>query len=114
MAQEQVEQAKKQISTIFSLYNDVLSCRAPVTNYALFLTKRYLLLKVKAVRAGKSTTFRTIEEFFHCCNDQDEQVQCLLCELYMHKLFLEEDTGRNPSPIIGDVQLQAFLSFAKN
>ena len=32
----------------------------------------------------------------------------------MHKFFLEEDTKRNPIPFIGDVQLQAFLSFAKN
>lgn len=69
MVQEQVEQAKNQISTIFSIYNDALSCRALETNYALFLIERYLLLKFKAIRAGKSTTFRTIEEFFHCCND---------------------------------------------
>ena len=80
-AQEQVEQAKKQITIICSLYNDAVSCRAPATNYALFLTEQYLLSKVKAIRVGKSTTFRTIEDFFHCCNDEDEQFQCLLCEL---------------------------------
>ena len=114
MIQEQVEQAKKKISTIFSLYNDALSCRAPTTNYALFLTERYLLLKVKVVRAGKSTTFKAIEESVHYCNDQDEQVQRLLCELYMHNFFLEEDMDNNPSPFIGDLQLQAFLSFTKN
>ena len=28
--------------------------------------------KFKAIREGKSTTFRTIEEFFHCCNEKDE------------------------------------------
>ena len=92
----------------------MLSCRAPTTNYALFLTEWYLLLKVKAVGARKSTTFKTIEEFFQCCNDQDEQVQHLLCELYMHNFFLEEDTDNNPSPFIGDVQLQDFLSFSKD
>ena len=71
-------------------------------------------MKFKAIRVGKYTNFRTIEEFFHYCNQQDEQVQRLLCELYMHNFFLEEDTDNNPSPFIGDVQLQAFLSFAKN
>ena len=76
--------------------------------------EQYLLLKIKAVRAGKPTTFKTIEEFFHCYNDQDEHLQCLLCELYMHNFFLEEDRDNNPSPFLGDVQFQAFLSFAKN
>jgi len=58
-------------------------------------------------------TFKTIEEFFHCCNDQNEQVQYLLCELYMHNFFLEKDRDSNPSPFIEDIQFQAFLSFAK-
>ena len=99
---------------VFSLYSDVLTCRAPATNYALFLVERYLLLKIKAGREGKPTNFKTIEEFFHCCNDQDEQVQRLLCELYMHNFFLEEDRDSNPSPFIGDIKFQAFLSFSKN
>ena len=100
--------------TIFYLYYDALSCRAPATNYALFLTEWYLLLKIKAVREGKPKNFKAIEEFFHCFNDLDEQVQCLLCELYMHNFFLEEDMDNNPSPFTGDVQFHAFLSFAKN
>ena len=99
-----MEKAKKLITMIFSLYSDVLTCRALATNYALFLVEWYLLLKIKAVRAGKPTAFKTIEEFFHCWNDQDEQVQCLLCELYMHNFFLEEDMDNNPSPFIGDIQ----------
>ena len=32
----------------------------------------------------------------------------------MHNFFLENDTNSNPSPFIGDVQLQAFLSVSKN
>ena len=44
----------KQMDTVCSLYNDVLTCRAPAKNYALFLLKRYLRLKIKAVRDRKS------------------------------------------------------------
>ena len=32
----------------------------------------------------------------------------------MHNLFLEKERDNNPSPFIGDVQFQAFLSFSKN
>ena len=32
----------KQMDTLCSLYNDVLTCRAPAKNYALFLLERYL------------------------------------------------------------------------
>ena len=60
-SQYQVEQAKKKTSMVFSLYSDVLTCRAPTNNYALFLVEIYLLLKVRAVMAGKPTTFKTIE-----------------------------------------------------
>ena len=63
-AQDQVEKAKKQIDMVFSLYSDVLTYRAPATNYALLFLERYLLLKIKVVRVGNPTTFKTIEEFF--------------------------------------------------
>ena len=68
-AQDQVEQAKKQTSMVFSLYSDVLTCREPTTNYALFLVERYLLLKIKAVKARKPMNFKTVEEFVQCCNE---------------------------------------------
>lgn len=40
-----------QVDAIFSLYSNVLSCRSPATNYALFLLERYLMLKIKAIKA---------------------------------------------------------------
>ena len=99
---------------VFSLYSDVLTCRAPTTNYDLFLGELYLFLKIKAVEVGKPTNFKTIEEFFQCCNEKDEQVQHILCELYLHNFFLEEERDSKPCPFIGDVQFQAFLYFSKN
>ena len=37
-----------------------------------------------------------------------------LCEFYLHNLILENDCESNPIPFIGDVQFQAFISFAVN
>lgn len=48
-----VDKVMDQIDTISSLYSDVLSCRLPTTNYAMFLLQRYLLLKIKAIKADK-------------------------------------------------------------
>jgi len=42
----------KQMDTLCFLYTDVLACRAPTRNYALFLMERYLQLKIKVVKAG--------------------------------------------------------------
>lgn len=50
-----------QIDTILYLYYDVLSCRSPATNYALLLLERYLILKIKVVKAGKSVELKTTE-----------------------------------------------------
>jgi len=55
-----------QTDTICSLYIDVLACRSPTTNYALFLLEQYLLLKIKAVRVGKSIELKTVEDFINC------------------------------------------------
>ena len=55
-AEEKIEKIKLkldqvivQIDTIFLLYIDVLACRSPTTNNALFLLEEYLLLKIKCV-----------------------------------------------------------------
>lgn len=58
-----------QIDVIFSLYFDVLSCRSPTTNYVLFLLERYLLLKIKAIKASKSVELRTTDQFVKCCKE---------------------------------------------
>jgi len=58
--------------------------------------------------------FKTTPDFVKCFKEQNEQVQHLLCELYMHKFFLEDELDSNPGPFNGDIQFQAFLSFATN
>ena len=104
----------KQMDTLCALYNDALACRAPAKNYALFLMERYLQLKIKAVRAGAPIEINTIDDFINCCKHYGVKVQRLLCEFYLHNLVLEQETELNPVPFVGDIQLQAFISFSQS
>ena len=96
------------------MYTDVLACRCLAKNYALFLLERYLKLKIKAVRAGKSIELKTIDDFVTCCKLYGVKVHRLLCEFYLHNLILENDSETNPSPFVGDIQYHAFISFVVN
>ena len=87
----QLKVAYKQMDTLFSLYTDVLACRCPAKNYALFLLERYLQLNIKVVRVGKSIELKTIDDFVSCCKLYGIKVQHLLCEFYLHNLILENE-----------------------
>jgi hypothetical protein len=104
----------KQMDTLCSLYTDVLTCRAPAKNYALFFLERYLRLKIKAVRAGAPIHINIVNDFIDCCKHYGVKVQRLLCEFYLHNLVLDQETDLNPGPFVGDIQFQAFISFGVN
>lgn len=61
-----------------SLYIDVLTCRFPAKNYALFFIERYLQLKIKVGRVGKSIELKIVEDFINCCKHHGVKVQQLL------------------------------------
>jgi hypothetical protein len=84
----QVQQALTQSREICDVYSDAINCRAPATNYTLFLLERYLLLRVKAIREVKPISFSTVPEFISCFKEQDEKVPYFLCELYFHNFIL--------------------------
>jgi len=90
---------------LYSLYTDVLACRAPTKNYALFLLEQYLQLKIKVVKVGKPIELKIVNDFINCCKHYGVKVQHLLCE---------EEMEKNPGPFVGDIQFQAFISFAAN
>jgi hypothetical protein len=94
--QGQLDKALEKIKEIFSVYNDIVDCRAPATNYTLFLLERYLLLRIKAIREGKPIEFTIVSEFVSCFREQEEKVQYFLCELYLHKFILGENRKREP------------------
>ena len=86
------------MDTLCSLYNDVLACRAPAKNYALFLMERYLQLKIKVVKAGAPIQINTLDDFINCCKHYGVKVQRLLCEFYLHNLVLDQEAELNPGP----------------
>jgi hypothetical protein len=104
----------EKIKEIFYVYYDIVACRAPATNYTLFLLEHYPLLRVKAIRAGKPFEFTIVSIFVSCFKEQEDGIQYFLCELYLHNFILGENRKENPNPFIGDIQFQTFLSFAKN
>jgi hypothetical protein len=112
--QGQLDGALEQIKEICSVYSDIVVCRAPTTNYTLFLLEHYLLLRIKAIRVGKPFEFTIVSDFVSCFREQEEGVKYFMCELYLHNFILGENKKENPSPFTGDIQFQAFLSFAKN
>jgi hypothetical protein len=64
--QGQLDGYLEQIKEIFSVYSDILACRAPTTNYAMFVLESYLLLTVKYIRACTPSEFTTISDFVSC------------------------------------------------
>jgi len=87
--QKDLEKHLEKIKEICDVYTDAINCRAPATNYNLFLLERYLLLRVKAIREGKPITFTTVPKFISYFREQKEKVQYFLCELYFYNLILE-------------------------
>ena len=67
--QTQLEKSLEQIKHICDVYSDAINCKAPSTNYVLFLLEWYLLLRVKAIRAGKPISFSTVPKFISCFRD---------------------------------------------
>lgn len=80
----------------------------------MFSLEQYVLLKTKAVRAGKPIELGTIEDFINFCKQHGVKVQTLLFEFYLYNFILENEVENNPNPFIGDIQFQDFISFAVN
>jgi hypothetical protein len=64
--QAQLETTLEKIKHICDVYSDAINYRGPATNYVLFLLERYLLLRVKAIRAQVNPfPFPLFQNLFH-------------------------------------------------
>lgn len=97
-----------------SLYTNALACSSLAKNYALFLLEIYLQLKINVVKVGKPIELKIVDDFINCCKHHGVKVQWLFSKFYLHNFILEEEMEKNPSPFVGDVQFQAFISFVVN
>ena len=104
----------KQIDTLCSLYTDVLTCRAPAKNYALFLMEEYLQLKINVVKVGAPIEINIVDDFINCCKHYGVKVQRLFYEFYLHNLVLYQETEQNPSPSLGISNCRHSFAFGVN
>jgi len=105
---------KARLSHIFDLVQRILATRKPSFNYAVFLRERLTFLQIKAVRDGRPHQVTTSEQFIETFTEAPKNDQNLLCELYLHNEAMSEDRKMNILPLVGDIQIRAFISFLAN
>jgi len=96
------------------LVQRILATRKPSFNYAVFLRERLTFLQIKAVRDGRPHQVTTSEQFIETFTEAPKNDQNLLCGLYLHNEAMSEDRKMNILPLVGDIQLRAFISFLAN
>ena len=99
---------------MFSLVQKLLATRKPSLNYSLFLSERLVYFQLKAIKDGRPHEFLTVEQFVKTFAEAPASDQYLLCELYLHNEAMPENRQVNLTPIVGDVQISAFVSFLAN
>ena len=91
-----------------------MATRKPSFNYAVFLRERLAFLQIKAIRDGRPYQVDTPDQFIETFKEAPHNDQNLLCELYLHNEAMPEDRAMNILPIVGDIQIRAFISFLAN
>ena len=56
----------------------------------------------------------TADQFMKTFAEAPKSDQNLLCELYLHNEVVSEERNMNMTPVVGDIQLRAFISFLAN
>ena len=92
----------------------ILATRRPSFNYAAFLREQLTFLQIKAVRDGRPHQVITSEQFIETFAEAPRNDQNLLYELYLHNEAMSKDRKMNILPLVGDIQLRAFMSFLAN
>ena len=102
------------MSRAFDLVQRVLATRKPSFNYAVFLRERLAFLQIKVISVGRPYQVNTPDRFIETFREAPHNDQNLLCELYLHNEAMPEDRAMNILPIVGDIQIRAFISFLAN
>jgi len=92
----------------------ILATRKHSFNYVVFLRERLTFLQIKAVKDGRPHQVITSDQFIDTFSEAPKNDQNLLCELYLHNEAMSEDRKVNILPLVGNIQLRAFISFSAN
>lgn len=99
---------------MFELCQRMLAARKPSFNYATFLRERLAFIQLKAIKEGRPYQVITSDQFMATFARAPKNDQNLLCELYLHNEAVSEERNINMTPVVGDTQLRAFISFLAN
>jgi hypothetical protein len=105
---------KDRMVKIFDLLDSLIATRKPSCNYSLFLVERLIWFQIKSIVEGKPYEVIEPTDFVKTFLAASIKDQHLLCEGYFHNEAIPENRQLNINPLVGDVQLRAFMSFLYN
>ena len=80
----------------------------------MFLRECLAFLQVKAIKDGRPHQVSTPQQFIETFTEASNSDQNLLCELYLHNEAMPKDRKLSLVPLIGDIEIKAFISFLAN
>jgi len=78
------------------------------------LRERLAFLQIKAIKDGRPHQVSTPQQFIETFAKAPNSDQNLLCELYLHNEAMLEDKKISLLPLVGNIQIRAFISFLGN
>ncbi len=80
----------------------------------MFLREHLAFLQVKVIKDRRPHQVSTSQQFIETFAEASNSEHNLLCELYLHNEAMPEDRKLNLVPLVGDIQIRAFVSFLAN
>ena len=71
---------------LYTLSHELLGTRVPSSSCPVFLFKKFIWFKLRAVKEGRSYEIATSSKFLETFLGSDFEDQNLLCELYLHEM----------------------------
>lgn len=105
---------KTRLSFIFYLVHQLLATKKPSFNYSVFLRECLAFVQIKAIKDGRPHQVSTPRQFIATFAEAPNSDHNLLCELYLHNENMPKDRKISLLPLVGDIQIRAFISFLAN
>ena len=93
---------------------ELMSCRSPSPLYAMFLKEQFLSFQMTCIVQNKTLTLDDPQDFFYAFHNSLAIVKKFLCELFLYNLVEPDCRDWNPLLYVGDIQLQALMSWIQN
>ena len=105
---------QKEKDQLCTLFQELMSFRAPSPSYLVFLYEQLKFFKLKSLKEERPYQLKPSSQFLETFMEISFTEQNLLCEFYLHEMAYPLDLHSDPVPYLGDVQLRDFASFFNN